>query len=38
VALALAAHAQPVESRSYPFGSGVSSYGTEVVPQFENPN
>jgi hypothetical protein len=28
--IALAAHAQPVEWRSYPFGSGVNSTGTDA--------
>jgi hypothetical protein len=28
--VALAAHAQPTEWRSYPFGSGVNSYGTDA--------
>jgi hypothetical protein len=27
---ALAAHPQPVEWRSYPFGSGSNSYGTDM--------
>jgi hypothetical protein len=30
IVVALAAHAQPTEWRSHPFGSGVNSYGTDA--------